>query len=612
MTSSVPAPRTARLRRPGYRSTFGVLFATVALAMVSLDLALLPTGWSAGSPADAPGPGGVARWTMGQTSLTTPNFTITFGEGGLPVGTNWSVTCNGTTVTSPSPQINFSEPSGNYTYSVAPEPGFDAINLAGYILVQSHNAFAGFLFTPHTYVLTFAETGLPTNWTWVVFLGTQYKYSSTSTVTFKEPNGTYSFQIAQGDYVPSPLSGTVNLTGANATVNVTFVYIPPPVYPVTFSETGLVTGSSWSVRLNGTLLASTASVIVFQEQNGLYPFSVGLVGASTPAPGSGMVFVSGPNINLSIAFHPPPKYNVTLLETGLPAGTNWSVGLNGTSQFTTSSSTTFLVPNGSYAYALGRVPGWTTLRFVWAVSVTGSPVTLTIAWTRVTYIASFRESGLVAGTAWSSEVNGTWDSSATSGIVVSEPNGTYPFTRPAAVGYELISAPPSPLVIDGTDVQLAVTFTLAVQADFYVEGGAVAGTCDPLTEIVTLIASPSGGVTPYNNLTWSFGPGSPLAYGPSTQHTFGAFGGNATLRVVDAAGYNSSFTQGIGRPVPPGCPIEVTNPPPPPGIYSEQLFGLPGAEGYALLGVILAAMVGGAATVLAWEGRRHEPPHLPL
>ncbi|MGP8017396.1 MAG: YncE family protein [Thermoplasmata archaeon] len=54
-----------------------------------------------------------------------------------------------------------------------------------------------------------------------------------------------------------------------------------------------------------------------------------------------------------------PTYSVAFKESGLPIGTNWSVLLNGTTEFSAEPSMTVIEPNGTYAYtavALGYTP----------------------------------------------------------------------------------------------------------------------------------------------------------------------------------------------------------------------------------------------------------------
>ncbi|MGC9167250.1 MAG: hypothetical protein ACP5GR_06405, partial [Thermoplasmata archaeon] len=61
------------------------------------------------------------------------------------------------------------------------------------------------------YNITFLEKGLPANTKWYVNLSNGQSFSSTTnTITFSEPNGTYSYTIAtvNKNYAPNPSSGT--------------------------------------------------------------------------------------------------------------------------------------------------------------------------------------------------------------------------------------------------------------------------------------------------------------------------------------------------------------------------------------------------------------------
>src|SRR3989442_4961468 len=56
---------------------------------------------------------------------------------------------------------------------------------------------------------------------------------------------------------------------------------------------------------------------------------------------------------------PPPTYLVSLTETGLPTGTSWSVTLGGTAHTSTTTTLTVSEANGTYAYTLEPVAGYT-------------------------------------------------------------------------------------------------------------------------------------------------------------------------------------------------------------------------------------------------------------
>ena len=72
---------------------------------------------------------------------------------------------------------------------------------------------------------------------------------------------------------------------------------PPPssptYYDITFTETGLPSGTSWYATLNGQTQSTTSSSITFSETSGTYSYSIGSVSGYTVSPSSGSVSVGG-------------------------------------------------------------------------------------------------------------------------------------------------------------------------------------------------------------------------------------------------------------------------------------------------------------------------------
>jgi hypothetical protein len=71
---------------------------------------------------------------------------------------------------------------------------------------------------------------------------------------------------------------------------------------VTFTESGLPSGTDWTVTLGSTTVSSTTSTLSFSRANGTYPFSVGPVEGYSAAPGAGSISVQGQPVSQSIAF----------------------------------------------------------------------------------------------------------------------------------------------------------------------------------------------------------------------------------------------------------------------------------------------------------------------
>lgn len=101
------------------------------------------------------------------------------------------------------------------------------------------------------------------------------------------------------------------------TFNDRAVEFVPPTFAVGFAQTGLPSGTSWSVTLYGQTVTTISSWISFSLRNGSYNFSVGSVGGYTTSPSSGTVVVSGANVSLAI------DYGVTIV--GLSPSTFWLV-----------------------------------------------------------------------------------------------------------------------------------------------------------------------------------------------------------------------------------------------------------------------------------------------
>lgn len=153
-------------------------------------------------------------------------------------------------------------------------------------------------FTP-TYSATFTESGAPSG-SWSVTLESQKKSATVpSSIVFTESNGTLTFSVgAITGYTPSPSTGSVTVSGANVSQAITF---SANSYTVTFSESGLPSGTTWSVTLgSSSKSASSGSSISFGVSTGSYSFSVPDADEKTvgcelewyqPSPSSGTISV---------------------------------------------------------------------------------------------------------------------------------------------------------------------------------------------------------------------------------------------------------------------------------------------------------------------------------
>ncbi len=158
----------------------------------------------------------------------------------------------------------------------------------------------------NTNKITYTEVGLPSGTNWWVNLSGNNRSSTGSSITFSVVNGTYSYTIGSvTGYTVTPSSGSETVNGTNVSVSVTFKSKPtvtPSKYTVTFTESGLASGTSWSVTLSGKTQSSTTGTITFTEVNGTYSYTVANVSGYTVSPLSGSVTVNGTNASVSVTF----------------------------------------------------------------------------------------------------------------------------------------------------------------------------------------------------------------------------------------------------------------------------------------------------------------------
>jgi hypothetical protein len=241
------------------------------------------------------------------------------------------------------------------------------------------------------YPVTFSETGLPTGTGWSVTLDGSSLSSASSTITFTEPNGSYSYTVGPvSGYELNPSSGTAIVNGSNEDLEVTFVAVAAS-HAVTFEETGLPSGTTWSVTLNGVTKSASTNAINFPQPNGTYAYTIGNVAGwhQTTLPYAGSVTVNGVAVTEPTLAFLQVTYTVTFTESGLPSGTTWSVKLGGSTRSSTTSTITFSEPNGTYAYLIGPVSGYTvTQQSGSTVVIEANPSTVSMSFAPVSTSSS--------------------------------------------------------------------------------------------------------------------------------------------------------------------------------------------------------------------------------
>src|SRR6266568_1345194 len=182
-------------------------------------------------------------------------YSVAFTETGLPTGTSWSVTVNGTAQSSTSGTITFSEPNGTYAYTVGSVSGYIASPSSGSVTVTGADVGTSIAFTQVTYSVMFAETGLSTGTSWSVTLASVSHSSATTSVMFSEPNGTYMYTVGSPTgYRANPPSGTIPVNGQDVSKAITFSAISagPTISAFTVSASTITLGSSVTFATTAT------------------------------------------------------------------------------------------------------------------------------------------------------------------------------------------------------------------------------------------------------------------------------------------------------------------------------------------------------------------------
>lgn len=203
-----------------------------------------------------------------------------------------------------------------------------------------------------------------------------------------------------------------------------FPLVKPWTNPqATFTESGLLSGSSWSVTFNGHTETSQSNVITFDIVNGTYQNYTYTVHSSAGYSGGGEngVFAYTGNNSFSMKTSFTPQYVFNITETGIPSGSSWNVSINGTMHSLTSTSYSIMVLNGTVInYRAYNTTLYYGTQLSGTATLSGHNVTVNIQYTHWAYIfGNFTQSGINVS------INGENVASGTHSFNESVPAGTY-------------------------------------------------------------------------------------------------------------------------------------------------------------------------------------------
>ncbi len=257
---------------------------------------------------------------------------------------------------------------------------------------------------------------------------------------------------------------TTDLAGNVSTKQLTVVV--EPIFNVEFTETGLPAAYAWSVTLGGVLHSTNASEMTFSEVNGTYAYSVQCPTGYAATLPSGTVLVNGTDEGVSVTFL--SGYPLTFVAEGLPLGTLWNVTIGSLTRNSTTSTIGFIEPKGVYPFLVGVVSGWRTADSG-SVVVTGAGKTVYRLFSEVTYVETFKETGLPSGTSWNVMVGSTPLSSTSAFVKFTLPNGTYSYSVGTVANYSSQST--GSFSVIGTGATIFERFSLVTYAVKMVETG---------------------------------------------------------------------------------------------------------------------------------------------
>jgi hypothetical protein len=283
---------------------------------------LLLNYWYGG---DLYGPDMAYDSSLGKVVLSGLQFGATFGYGagswsGLPSGNPCDIYDPGTYDAADGYMVMLGG-NGSYLTCKLTGSGWSTVPtvteppLAGYSRMTYDDVSQAVVFPMSKIFPASCYTPFSCSQTWGFNGGNWTNITSLSTL---EPSGragaAVAYDAADGYTVFFGGANESVMLGDTWTLKVVTTHVP--TYPVTFDESGLATGTKWSVTLNGFTNTSTTSSMSFAEKNGTYAYSVTPVSGYSSSISAGNISVSGSSpVPVSVTFYPYPLASVAVSPT---------------------------------------------------------------------------------------------------------------------------------------------------------------------------------------------------------------------------------------------------------------------------------------------------------
>jgi YVTN family beta-propeller protein len=257
---------------------------------------------------------------------------------------------------------------------------------------------------------------------------------ATNTVVATVPVGddpaSGAFASGSGDvYAVNSVSDSVSVISGGSTVSLV--------------ETGLPYGAEWSAAFGGMPASTHSTTVNFTVLPGNFSFQIVPISGYIASPSEGSAEVRETSYLILVTFTSTtlPTYEVTIEQTGLPTSTNWSAILGGTEESTTTNALRFEVAEGTYSYQVLAPMGYNVSPSSGTVTVASDYLVMTTftSTSGPTWNVTIAETGLAAGTSWTTIFGGVERSTTNSALEFSVNGGTFAYQVLPVPGYTVVS-----------------------------------------------------------------------------------------------------------------------------------------------------------------------------
>ncbi|MHB1493678.1 MAG: thermopsin [Thermoplasmataceae archaeon] len=221
---------------------------------------------------------------------------------------------------------------------------------------------------PNAANITFSASGAQGQFM-VSFGGLLQNGAAGSPATYMDiPAGTYyySYEYVNAFSEASCTLGVAVLSpGSTTTVLAASTYVH-----LSFTETGLASGVTWTVNVNGMTMTGNTTTQSMGVTPGVYTYQVVGISGYTTVDETNTINVAS-NTAVNIAFT-STTYTLNFTESGLSNGTLWTVTIGGTTYKTHNASQNVNLPAGTYSFSTGNVSGYTSSSVSGKIIVNGN------------------------------------------------------------------------------------------------------------------------------------------------------------------------------------------------------------------------------------------------